>query len=316
MADYPASSIYAASALPGPPFVSPEPVAASDVYAGSALPFPVFPVPEALDASEVYDASALVPPVFAVPMPHVAQMIYSAAAGAPATPPTISNLLPPTATPIDAYGAISVDVTDPLGPATVSITATYSNGITETVFSGGVLVAPYVLGGSVSPIVNGVRIQFRRGTGFYAGLSVNVGATGLGGGVANAAASYLVLSPATNPAPDITAPVVTGALPAPGSTIDPSTAIQFDVTDDGGAFRRIIISVLFEQTGMEEVAYDGDGFRGLYLGLSATQIVSGGLHFSLVRKEGWPYSPTIKVFAIDTSGNEGDSTVIPLILPS
>lgn len=266
-------------------------------------------------ASLIYGAGVLTPVFGAVPTSYGAQLVYDFVTNLPPPPPTIDNLIPASGSPLSAFGSVQVDVTDVLGPVDTTITATYANGVTETVFAGGVLVAPYALGGSVTAIVDGQRIQFRRSTGFYAGLTVNVSATGAGGGVATASATYLVLSPTADPAPDVTAPIVSNAVPAPGSTIDAGSTLQFDVTDNGGAFRRIIISALFEQTGIEEVVYDGDGFRGLYLGPSSTQIISGGLRFALVRKQGWPYSPTIKVFAIDTSGNEGGSTAIPLVLP-
>lgn len=108
------------------------------------------------------------------------------------------------------------------------------------------------------------------------------------------------------PTSDTIAPIVDNFSPTPGATIEPNDPIEFDVTDDSGEFRRIIIVATNDTTGIEEVVYNGDEFRGLYLGVSARTIITGGFHFSIVRNTGWVAgsSTTFRAFAIDQSGNE------------
>ena len=223
---------------------------------------------------------------------------------APGIPPTIANILPASGSPIQSYDAIEFDVVDPLGPFSVTASMAFSGAPTETVFAGGAFVAPYNIASSIVAITNGYRYTFRRGGGFRAGATLNISASGTGGGVATASASYAVSSPAPNPSPDAVAPVVSGVSPAPGTTITASTPLQFDVTDNTGAFRRIFVSVRFERTGVEEVAFDGDTFRGFYAAVSSRTMIAGGFHFSVRRSDGWQDSPVLKVVAIDPSGNE------------
>jgi hypothetical protein len=102
---------------------------------------------------------------------------------------------------------------------------------------------------------------------------------------------------------DTTPPVVAAVSPAPGATIASSTALVVDVTD-GGGFRRIFVNVSFPAKGLDEVVHDGDAFSPLYARASTRETISGGYRFTLIRLAGWPASPTLKVHAIDTAGNE------------
>lgn len=104
---------------------------------------------------------------------------------------------------------------------------------------------------------------------------------------------------------DSTPPAIGNFSPAPGSVIAGTTTVVFDVTDDGGSFRRVIVTALFPRTGIEEVVHDGDGFRGLYSVVSSRVIIAGGFRYNVTRSGGWPSSPEFKVFAIDPAGNEG-----------
>ncbi len=106
--------------------------------------------------------------------------------------------------------------------------------------------------------------------------------------------------------PDTVAPVVGPFVPALGSVLPPTQPISFPVTDDSGAFRRIIVHARFAD-GLEEVVHNGDSFRGLYGGgNSARVITAGGFSYTILRGGGWPQGGpvTINVFAIDVEGNE------------
>ncbi len=107
-------------------------------------------------------------------------------------------------------------------------------------------------------------------------------------------------------AADSDAPVIDNFSPPPGTTLAPSAALSFDVTDDV-AFRRIIVTVTQQADGIEEVAHDGNSFRGLFQTTSVRTLIAGGWHYSLRRLGGWTSAPIVKVFAVDTSGNETTS---------
>jgi hypothetical protein len=110
----------------------------------------------------------------------------------------------------------------------------------------------------------------------------------------------------TGPAPDTAPPVVGSFTPPLGGLISPQQPISFQVTDDSGAFRRIIIHARFND-GLEEVVFNGDSFRGLYGGGNSSRvIVAGGFDFTILRGEGWPQGGPValNVFAIDEAGNE------------
>lgn len=95
------------------------------------------------------------------------------------------------------------------------------------------------------------------------------------------------------------------------SEIGPNQEIVIQVTDDLSAFRRIILMVHFTYSGVVESVHDGDGFEPLYVAQSTRVPISGGFEYTVKRKGGWPQVPGIqtfmkwKVFAIDTTGNEG-----------
>lgn len=101
---------------------------------------------------------------------------------------------------------------------------------------------------------------------------------------------------------ETTPPVVSNLTPAPGTTILSTQAVSLDVTDDSGAFRRVIVTASFP-SGASEVVHDGDGFAGYYAGSSRT-LIAGGLRYTITRLGGWPGAPTIKVIAIDPTGTE------------
>lgn len=98
-------------------------------------------------------------------------------------------------------------------------------------------------------------------------------------------------------------PAVAVVSPASGSSIGPTSVLVVDVTDAGG-LRRVVLSVTFSGLASAELVHDGDGFAPLYAPASARVDIAGGYRFSLTRSGGWPASPTLKVIAVDVTGQE------------
>lgn len=118
----------------------------------------------------------------------------------------------------------------------------------------------------------------------------------------SADATFSVVDPA--PAVDAVPPVVANVTPAAGTPLDPAQAVSFDVTDDTGLFRRILVTVRYAATGQTEVVHDGDSFLGFYQVACTRDPITDGYHYSILRDGGWPSSPTLRVFAFDRGGNE------------
>ena len=96
-------------------------------------------------------------------------------------------------------------------------------------------------------------------------------------------------------------PVVSNVAPAPGTAIGPHAPLSFNVTDDSGAFRRILVGVEIGTT--RELAWDGSTFSAAYAGSTCTAITNGW-HLVLQRAAGWPAAPSVTPFAIDQRGLE------------
>lgn len=107
-----------------------------------------------------------------------------------------------------------------------------------------------------------------------------------------------------NPAPDPTPPVVAVVSPTVGTTIGFATPLVVNVTDNLSSFRRIVVVVQFPGLRITELAYDGEAFTTAYEGTSAVVAIANGFQFTLRRNAAWPDSPTVRVYAIDTAGNE------------
>lgn len=88
---------------------------------------------------------------------------------------------------------------------------------------------------------------------------------------------------------------------APGE-ITRTTPLVFDVTDDAG-LRRVLPSILFPGR-PPELAHDGESFTVGYVDDSTRTAIAGGYRYSLLRRGGWPAPPTLRVYALDTHGNE------------
>ena len=101
---------------------------------------------------------------------------------------------------------------------------------------------------------------------------------------------------------DQTPPTVGNFSPANGTTITDTDPIFFDVTDNSGEFRRVIVAVT--QGDQTELAHDGDAFLAPYSDLSTRINIADGFRYTLRRSGGWSASATVRVFAVDLSGNE------------
>lgn len=98
---------------------------------------------------------------------------------------------------------------------------------------------------------------------------------------------------------------VSNYVPAAGSSITPGDPVSFDVT--GAPLVALVITTFYPDTGATEVVFDRDGFtanyaaNGSFLG-SEQQTISGGFHFIVRRRGGWPFSPQIKAHGGTTDG--------------
>ena len=101
-----------------------------------------------------------------------------------------------------------------------------------------------------------------------------------------------------------TPPTVTNFVPAVGSSIARDQVLQFDVTDNSGLFRRILVAADFPPIGLYEVVHDGGAFGPAYSARSSREAIAGGFRYRILRIQGWPVSPTIAPFAIDQEGAE------------
>jgi len=108
------------------------------------------------------------------------------------------------------------------------------------------------------------------------------------------------------PDPDIIPPVVSNFLPSAGSTIEPDTVLQFDVTEETGAANLLMLLVMvdYPETGDREVVFDTDEFAPLYEAFSTRTGITNGFQFKLTRSGGWPSDPRLLVKAKDNAGNE------------
>lgn len=102
---------------------------------------------------------------------------------------------------------------------------------------------------------------------------------------------------------DTEAPVVGNFVPPVGTPVTAQQPLQFDVTDNEGQFRRIIVHAVYAD-GVEEVVHNGESFRGLYATVSARVLITDGYRYTVKRSGGWPSTPRITIFAIDVAGNE------------
>jgi hypothetical protein len=162
---------------------------------------------------------------------------------------------------------------------------------------------PYVLAATTG-ITNGRSYDVQRaGDGWFDDFTLEVVATQIDAPDTEGAGNAAYTRSPPRVLADTTAPVVGSVSPPAGTAIQTTDPLSFDVTDDSGAFRRVLVCVV--QDGTTEVAHDGTSFLGNYAGGSSSRTaISGGFHFVILRDGGWIASPTVRVFAIDLQGNE------------
>lgn len=100
-------------------------------------------------------------------------------------------------------------------------------------------------------------------------------------------------------------PVAGNFVPTLGTPILPTTPISFTVTDSAEALRQILVVATFSSLNIKEVIHDGISFGPLYqnpLNNTRTSYAPNGYQYNILRDGGWPASPVISVYAVDTSG--------------
>lgn len=98
-------------------------------------------------------------------------------------------------------------------------------------------------------------------------------------------------------------PTIGSFSPSSGATIVSNQAISFEVTDDSGEFRRIMVIAKFAN-GSQEVVHNGVSFSPFYAS-STRSVIAGGFAYTLTRSGGWVAGAAqFEVIAIDKLGNE------------
>lgn len=104
---------------------------------------------------------------------------------------------------------------------------------------------------------------------------------------------------------DVTPPLIADFNPPAGTPIAKTGNVQFTVTDESSGIARVIIVAAYDATGIDELVFDGDEFRGAYAGRSRREIIAGGFQYTVARGVGgFPSDPKFRVFAVDRAGNE------------
>ena len=95
-------------------------------------------------------------------------------------------------------------------------------------------------------------------------------------------------------------PQIANFSPTVGTALGAKQAVGFDITDDTGLKRGMVLVVLGQD---EFVVHDGDTFRGQFSGTRTP--IAGGFRFSVSRGGvGWTAAPTFRFLVTDTSGQE------------
>jgi hypothetical protein len=105
---------------------------------------------------------------------------------------------------------------------------------------------------------------------------------------------------------DTTDPVIDNISPTPETTIETDTPLTFDVTDTGVGLNFVLLAASFRGLAGVEVVFADSEFTAPYEAESAVSVISNGFHFSLLRTGGWPATPSITPYAIDSAGNVSD----------
>lgn len=101
-----------------------------------------------------------------------------------------------------------------------------------------------------------------------------------------------------------TPPVIDNESPPPGTVIESSVPVSFDVTDSSGILLTVLLAVYYPNEGRTELAYEGSRWLGPYALGSRRDPITNGFRFTTIRDGGWPSSPIVRVFAFDGVGTE------------
>lgn len=213
------------------------------------------------------------------------------------TPPVIGPETPTSPDDIDLDTEISFPVT---GALKVWILAEFDDGTPEVVYNPE--LASYTPGYTGSVLSN--VYAFTRNAGWYGELEIQVFAEDA---VVNEAAENYPYSapPLVVEGDDAIAPAITNLEPTPGSTLQPTQPISFDVTDEGSGLSQVLLVIDFRGLAAPELAYNGSAFTAAYLFGSEVDVIADGFHFTLLRAGGWPAATfTLTPYPVDNRGNK------------
>lgn len=100
---------------------------------------------------------------------------------------------------------------------------------------------------------------------------------------------------------DTTKPTIANFSPAVGTPLNSTQPVTFDVTDETGLVRALVLVTLGSETFL---VHDGDIFRPGFSNYSTRTAIAGGFRYTVRPNGGWTKPPTFEVHAVDTSGNE------------
>lgn len=103
---------------------------------------------------------------------------------------------------------------------------------------------------------------------------------------------------AAPPPPVPVPPTITAINPALGTQLKLNQAWEadFPLAPANGVIDRVILYVIYTNSGASEVVYDGAGFTAAFNGGSTlTPLMGGGFHVKILRNAGWLGSPKIFV---------------------
>lgn len=227
----------------------------------------------------------------------------------------VSAAIPPTGSTLAPTDTFDIEIIGDATKTTECIFIGYGGGLLEPY----ALVAVGLYGATMfavnpdfytvvaTPISGGYRYTIGCVTGWQRGFTVFVISqdagfveSGIGPSLSLGSVDYSV-DPSVPLDADPPASAVVS--PAPGTEITAATPIVFDVTDDSGLMRRVLVAVYYAATGITELVHDGDTFLGRFMACSRVAI-ENGFRYTVVPSGGWTSSPTIRIFAIDRTGKE------------
>lgn len=86
-------------------------------------------------------------------------------------------------------------------------------------------------------------------------------------------------------------PSVSIISPTPGTEIEPTDEIVFQITGGVG-----IVGATYSESPVYEFVHDGDSFAPLFAPTSNREAISGGFQYTVSRLGGWPGQVTLRFF--------------------